>query len=117
MEMAQHFDIDSLEMLKEIMEDEFDDLIRIYLEDSDKRLPELREAETQLNAVALRELAHSFKGASSNISALPLAELCLVVETAARDNNLAVVPEAINNIDSEYQKVRQHLAEMLSPSL
>lgn len=113
MEMAEHFDIDSLEMLKEIMEDEFNDLIRIYLEDSDKRLPELREAEMKLDATALRELAHSFKGASSNISALPLAELCLTVETAARDNNLSIVPEALDKIESEYQQVNQLLQAML----
>lgn len=113
MEMAQHFDLDSLEMLKEIMEDEFDDLIRIYLEDSDKRLPELRDAETKLDAGVLRELAHSFKGASSNISALPLAELCLIVETAARDNDLSAVPATLDKIDAEYCEVRRLLKAML----
>ncbi len=113
--MAQedHFDQDSLEMLKDVMADEFGDLILVYIKDSDDRLPLIHDALAAADATQLRELAHSFKGASANISAAPLAELCFRLESAARDGHLADADVLVAAIESEYQQVAALLKGML----
>lgn len=113
MAQEEHFDQDSLEMLKEVMDDEFGDLILVYIKDSDDRLPLIHDALAAADATRLRELAHSFKGASSNISAAPLAELCFRLESAARDGQLADADALVAAIESEYRQVAALLKDML----
>ncbi|WP_430459785.1 Hpt domain-containing protein [Thalassolituus sp. LLYu03] len=111
--LTDHFDIDAMDMLREVMEDEFPELIQVYLEDSDARLPQLHTAVNDGNAVVVRELAHSFKGASSNISAAPLAKLCYALEMAGKNSDLAQAPELVGQIEQEYSQVRRLLTEMI----
>lgn len=113
MSLAEHFDLDSLEMLREVMDDEFSDLIRIYIDDSRQRLPLLSQALQRQDAKELRELAHSFKGASSNISANVLAQLCYQLETAGREEQLSGADALIAAIDAEYHIVETLLQGML----
>lgn len=111
MEWSEHFDIEAFEMLKEVMEDEFSDLLIIYIDDSEARFPKLRSALATGDASTLRELAHSFKGASSNISAVHLSELCYTLERAARDNDLQGLADVINRIEREFVLVKQFLQQ------
>lgn len=111
--MADHFDLESFEMLKDVMEDEFDELLTVYVKDSDQRLPTLHQALHESDATQLRELAHSFKGSSSNISAAPLAELCCQVEQAARDEQLHDLDVVLSQIDVEYAQVRALIQTLL----
>ena len=113
MDKASHFDIEALLMLEEIMEDEFPDLIHVYIADSDPRVEALQRAYDEKNCLALSEISHSFKGASGNISALPLADLCFKIEDKARVNVLDDIPSLITSIDSEYQNVRSILLSLI----
>ncbi|WP_420592024.1 Hpt domain-containing protein [Bacterioplanoides sp.] len=110
----EHFDTDAFDMLKEVMDDEFPDLLRVYIEDSDSRLPLLHQALAAADASALRELAHSFKGASSNISALPLADLCFSLESAAKNGELSGLDQVISAIEQEYSTVKNYLQPLLA---
>lgn len=60
--------------------------------------------------------AHSLKGASANVAALPLSDLCREVEDAARDGNAAGVREGLAAIAEEARRVRMAVANSL-PSL
>lgn len=113
MSLAEHFDPESLDMLREVMDDEFSDLMQVYIDDSRQRLPLLAQALQQQDAQQLRELAHSFKGASSNISANVLAQLCYQLETAAREDKLAGAGSLIAQIEAEYYAVETLLQDML----
>ncbi len=113
MSLAEHFDPESLDMLREVMDDEFSDLMQVYIDDSRQRLPLLAQALQQQDAQQLRELAHSFKGASSNISANVLAQLCYQLETAAREDKLAGADLLIAQIEAEYYAVETLLQDML----
>lgn len=113
MGLPEHFDTDAFDMLKDVMDDEFPDLLRVYIEDSDSRLPLLHQALTAADASALRELAHSFKGASSNISALPLADLCFSLEEAAKHGDLSGLDQVVSAIEQEYASVKTHLQSFL----
>lgn len=113
MDKSTHFDVEALTMLEEIMEDEFPELIRVYIADSDPRLDALQQALADENPGELRELAHSLKGSSANISALPLADLCFQIEDKARQGILTDVDELIIKIRTEYQSVREILNSLV----
>ena len=112
-ELSEHFDTESLEMLREVMEEEFAELVQVYLKDSVARMPMLQNAIEQGQAQTVRELAHSFKGASSNISAAPLAKLCYELEIAGRENQLGNADRLYQSIQQEYQQVEALLRSMI----
>lgn len=113
MDKTSHFDTEALAMLEEIMEDEFPELIQVFIADSDPRVPAMQSGLDERSSSILRDIAHSFKGASSNLSALPLADLCFQVEEKARDNNLDGIQPLITAIDAEYQSVKSILISLI----
>lgn len=113
MDKASHFDIEALALLEEIMDDEFPELVNVFVADSDPRIPALQQALAKNETDTLRELAHSFKGASGNLSALPLADLCYQIEEKSREGKTEGTAELIERIDGEYQQVKSILLTMI----
>jgi HPt (histidine-containing phosphotransfer) domain-containing protein len=92
-----------LSALQEVMEDEYPELLDVFLRDSEERLLTLRTAD---DALLLMNTAHSFKGSSSNMGAVRLAELCHELEQRARQKSLAGIDKLLGEIDSEFAIVR-----------
>jgi HPt (histidine-containing phosphotransfer) domain-containing protein len=113
LDRASHFDTEALAMLEEIMEDEFPELIQVFIDDSEPRISALLQAYENQDCTSLREIAHSFKGASGNLSALPLADLCFKIEEKARGENLEGIQPLISAIDVEYQVVKSVLLSLI----
>ena len=113
LDKAAHFDIEALTMLEEIMEDEFPELIQVFIDDSEPRVSALLQAYENQDCSNLRDIAHSFKGASGNLSALPLADLCFKIEEKARDTNLEGIEALIGEIDVEYNVVKSVLLSLI----
>lgn len=84
-----HLDVVLLEELRDILEDEFPSLISAYIQDSTVRVEDLSQAMTRGDAEAVRKAAHNLKGSSANLGLVYLAELCRIVEDAAREQQLA----------------------------
>jgi HPt (histidine-containing phosphotransfer) domain-containing protein len=98
-----HLDRDVLSALQEVMEDEYPTLLDTFLADSEERLRVLRKAE---DAAQLMNAAHSFKGSSSNMGAIHLAELCHELEQRAMQKSLAGIEMLIGEIDGEFAIIR-----------
>jgi len=98
-----HLDRDILNALQEVMEDEYPTLLDTFLSDSEERLRILRKAE---DAAQLMNAAHSFKGSSSNMGAIRLAELCHELEQRAKQKSLAGIEKLVDEIDDEFTFVR-----------
>jgi HPt (histidine-containing phosphotransfer) domain-containing protein len=113
LDKTSHFDTEALVMLEEIMEDDFSELIQVFIADSDPRVLAMQLALEEHNSSALRHIAHSFKGASSNLSALPLADLCFEVEEKSRKMNIEGIQLLITAIDTEYQAVKSILLSLI----
>lgn len=111
---ASHFDIEALALLEEIMEDEFPELVNVFVMDSDPRIPALQQALENNETETLRELAHSFKGASGNLSALPLADLCFKIEEKSREGSTEGTNELIQSVEHEYLAVKSILLSMIN---
>lgn len=98
-----HLDRDVLSALQEVMEDEYPTLLDTFIADSEERLLVLRKAE---DAAQLMNAAHSFKGSSSNMGAIHLAELCNELEQRAKHQRLDGIEKLVGDIDSEFAIVR-----------
>lgn len=98
-----HLDPDVLSALREVMEDDFSTLIDTFLADSEERLQQLTVA---VDAARILETAHSFKGSSSNMGAIRLAELCHDLEQQAKEQNPSGIKTLISEITREFALVR-----------
>ena len=106
-------DLDSLNMLKDIMEEEFQPLIELYIRDSDRRFPEMRQALQEGDCESVRMTVHSLKGASSNVCAVELAEQAYSVEKMAIAGDTAHLRGAIDELEQSYLRVRQQLSTLI----
>jgi HPt (histidine-containing phosphotransfer) domain-containing protein len=71
--------------LREVMEDEFADLLRYFLNDLPGQLDRLQEAVERGDLDQLYKTAHRFKSSCGSIGALRLAELMRLLEEAGRE--------------------------------
>ena len=99
----EHLDLDALSALREVMEDAYPQLLDTFLADSEERLQSLRKAGKVAHLV---EVAHSFKGSSSNMGAVRLAELCGELEKNAEKLSSPQILERVAAIDVEFAIVR-----------
>jgi histidine phosphotransfer protein HptB len=98
-----HLDHDVLSALQEVMEDGYPLLLDTFLSDSQERLRQLHKADDANQLIAT---AHSFKGSSSNMGAIRLAELCHQLEQRAQELSPGGIEELVAEIDSEFAIVR-----------
>lgn len=101
----EHLDYDTLNTLKDVMEDDFSLLIETFVQDSTDRIRTLRAVVIASDADLIRRSAHSFKGSCSNIGALPLAALCAALEKKALEQNLDNLPADLDLIEQEFAQV------------
>lgn len=108
-----HLDEEALAELRDVMEDEFDILIRTYINDSSERLEALRHAMACGDQDAFAKTAHSFKGSSMNIGAARLGELCMQAEQAGKDCQLEQAASLLPGLEAEFEMVRAMMEDSL----
>ena len=108
-----HIDLGTLRELREIMAQDFDELIEAYLSDSKTRIDDVRAAALAEDAYQLRELVHSLKGSCSNIGAVTMAEWCQKAETMAKEGELDGVCDVIDEIQRQFDAVQSALIQEL----
>ena len=103
-------DEDSLNMLKEVMAEEFDELIELYLSDAVRHISDLQTALGACDCAAVMKIAHSLKGASSNVYAIGMSQACLALEDAARamseTPDWKVLSRLLSEVDAVFQQTR-----------
>lgn len=107
--MTPHIDTEQLAELKEVLEDEFSVLIDTYLTDAKLRLTLIRNGIATQDYEAVRLAAHSLKGASANLGALALAELCEKLEHDCKMGEYSRFSELIEKIYTEFSLVEHGL--------
>lgn len=105
----QHLDHETLNTLKQVMEDDFSLLLDTFKQDSADRLKKLREVIQGTDADSIRRAAHSFKGSSSNIGAQQLSAFCAALEKKALAGNLQGLAEDVDQIEQEFLLVQSSL--------
>jgi HPt (histidine-containing phosphotransfer) domain-containing protein len=98
-----HVDPSVLSALQDVMEDDYPALLDTFLNDSQSRLSALQAASDPL---AISQAAHSFKGSSSNMGAVMLAQLCSRLEQCAIQPSDCDIQQLIREIGHEFSEVK-----------
>lgn len=103
-----------LQELRELLDEEFDSLLRSYLVDSQTRLQAIQAAFEHRDSSKGYEAVHSLKGASANLGAVHLAELCLKLQIECKAGRIHDAELLIQMVQEEQNRVSAYLLEQLS---
>ena len=98
-----------LDELREVLGDEVDKIIAVYLEDAPRLIAQLERAAVDSDPIALRVAAHTLKSSSANVGAATLSEAARDLEHGARDGTLTQPANAVARIVGEFARVRAAL--------
>jgi HPt (histidine-containing phosphotransfer) domain-containing protein len=93
-------------VLRDVLADDFAQLIPAYLVSIGEMPDKLPGAGEQGDLTEVERYAHSIKSASQNLGAWPLAELGERLETQAREKRLEDVSRQAHAMQQEFEKVR-----------
>ena len=85
------------------------ELIDLFIQETPKRLREMRNAATQYDADALAAAAHNLRGCAGSIGAVKMAGLCEKLEENAGRRALQISSRLLKEIETEFDRVRQAL--------
>ncbi len=104
--------------LKDFMERVQDDkellleLLDIFQEDFVGKRQALDEAVKTKDITKIKELAHSLKGASGNISAKEMHANFLKIETAAKSDDVDQAAKILKDIDVQFTQIKEFAARI-----
>ncbi len=100
--------IDLKDVLDRVQDDKelLVELFEIYVDDFITKRKDLGEAIAARNLPMVKQVAHSMKGASGNISAKPLYTLCLKLEHLAHDGTTEGMQDLLPEIDSQFEQIK-----------
>jgi len=116
-EPATALDRQVLKQLRDEVGNSFIKMVQVYLEDVPVQLQLIRRALDASDAVQLRELAHSLKGASRNLGAEKLATLAKRLEEQAHQGGIPDSEATMASLLPCYERVRQALQQALQQEL
>ena len=102
-----------LDELREVLGDEVDKIIAVYLEDAPRLIAQLERAAVSGDPIALRVAAHTLKSSSANVGATTLSDAARDLEHGARDGTLTQPASAVARIVGEFAQVRSALQARL----
>ena len=102
--------------LREVLGEDFPDLVQTFLNGTANYLERLRTAAGEGDIDAIARVAHGLKGSSGNIGAMSLSSLCDELVTSARRGDLENAPDWVARIEAEYAQARAALAALCQPS-
>ena len=89
------------------------EIVGIYIEDTPKRLGELKGALAAGDAPALTRAAHTIKGSSSNVGALALREVAERLEHMARTEGLGGAAPLVAGCEAQFALALAELKKLL----
>lgn len=114
MSSVLHIDVSMLDGLKELLADNFVQLISAYISDGTERLSRLSHAMTSVDLPNVTMESHALKGSSKNIGAEYFAEICGALEQQARAGNAENFEQKFAAIEQEFAVIVKELQPYLS---
>ncbi len=85
------------------------DLLDLYCREFHEKKQLLEDALARGDSTQIQEVGHSLKGASANLSLIPLQKLALAIELAGREKDLVNARNAIMALEPEFQRLKAFL--------
>lgn len=105
--------LESLQELKDIMEDDFTVLIETFISDGKEQINLLEVYIDAGDFTKIKAGAHTLKGSSSNIGANKLSEICFKLEKKGSDHDASDMVELLNQLRDEYENVKVILEQQI----
>lgn len=80
--------------------------VNVFLSGAEDRIVKLRDHAESADAAAVAEAAHALRGASGNVGAVRLADLCGRVEVAGKQQDMDAARELIALLETEFALAR-----------
>jgi signal transduction histidine kinase/CheY-like chemotaxis protein/HPt (histidine-containing phosphotransfer) domain-containing protein len=96
-----------LELQAEGRPDLINELMELYISDTQARFTEMRAALKEQDAQSLQRVAHSLKGSSGNLGIRRMATLCAELEETPDGNALDGVGAIMAGLEAEFERVME----------
>ncbi len=104
---------EQFEDMRDLLEEDFADLIQVYLADSRQRISTLRVAQQEQDNTNGFEIAHALKGASANLGATQVMTLSSQLQERCREQLISKQADLIENIAVALQRAEQEINQRL----
>ncbi|MGP5119922.1 Hpt domain-containing protein [Psychrobacter alimentarius] len=104
---------EQFEDMRDLLEEDFADLIQVYLADSRQRISTLRVAQQKQDNTNGFEIAHALKGASANLGATQVMTLSSKLQERCREQSISEQADLIENIAVALQRAEQEINQRL----
>jgi HPt (histidine-containing phosphotransfer) domain-containing protein len=88
------------------------EIVGIYIEDTPKRLADLRAALAAGDVASFTRAAHTIKGSSANVGAQVLKGIAERLEIVSRKDGLGAVSGQIADCEEEFERVKAELRKI-----
>lgn len=102
-------DHDVFDEIKEVLEDEFVEMIDEYMEDADSKINQLLLAANEAKLDVIRDISHAFSSSSAHLGFMRLSALLKSAEIKAKEGAQANYVELVESICGSYQDVLRTL--------
>ncbi|WP_350557952.1 Hpt domain-containing protein [Psychrobacter sp. CAL346-MNA-CIBAN-0220] len=104
---------EQFEEMRDLLEEDFADLIQTYIIDSQQRIKLLRTTQASGDNANGFEAAHALKGASANVGATQLVTLSGQLQEACRKRNIGQQAKLIDQTATALQQVELEINKRL----
>lgn len=94
------------ELREEVGEEDFDEVVTLFLSEVEERLEEMMSATTERN---LEEDMHFLKGSALNLGFVDVAALCQQAESMAAADEITTISAA--DVNKTYQASKRHFLD------
>ena len=112
----QIIDTDAIASLRELNPGDNGEFLReivgIYIEDTPKRIVEMRASLAAGDVASFTRAAHTIKGSSSNVGAVGLRAVAERLERISRTEGLSTVAPMIEDVEAEFARVAAELPRL-----
>ena len=104
---------EQFEDMRDLLEEDFVDLIQVYFNDSRRPITGLRQAQQEEDNAKGFELAHALKGASVNLGATQMTRLSSQLQELCRERLISEQASLIEDIAVALQRAEQDINQRL----
>jgi HPt (histidine-containing phosphotransfer) domain-containing protein len=111
-------DLDAIDNLRELNPEDggafLKEIVDIYIEDTPKRITDLRTTLASADISAFTRAAHTIKGSSANVGAQILKGIAERLEFISKKEGLGGVAPLIADCETEFAQVKAELLKLVS---
>ena len=111
------FDVDSL--MERISGDRefFEELVKLFIEDTPKHFESIKNAYKGKDVEKIQQIAHTIKGSAGNFGASSLQKVALSLEQTAQAGNLSRIGHLIDAVEMEFEILKKEIRKIKSGSV